>query len=93
MIRAFKDKETETLFRGEFVKSMDGRIQQRAREKLKYLDAAGDLRDLMIPPSICLEALQGDRKGQYSIRINQQWRICFTWNSGDASDVQIVDYH
>ena len=93
MIRSFKDKQTEAIFRGEFVKGMDGQIQQRAREKLKYLDAAGDLRDLMIPPSNRLEALKGDRKGQYSIRVNQQWRICFRWDSGDASDVEITDYH
>jgi proteic killer suppression protein len=93
MIRSFKNKDTEAIFRGEFVKGMDGQIQQRSREKLKYLDAAGDLRDLMIPPSNRLEALQGDRKGQYSIRVNQQWRICFRWDNGDASDVEITDYH
>jgi toxin HigB-1 len=63
------------------------------REKLKYLGAAHDLRDLMIPPSNQLEALKGDRLGQYSIRVNQQWRICFRWESGDAFDVEIVDYH
>jgi len=91
VIRSFKTRDTEALFRGEFVKGMDGQIQQRAREKLKYLDAAGDLRDLMIPPSNRLEALKGDRKGQLSIRINQQWRICFRWD-GDASDVEIADY-
>jgi proteic killer suppression protein len=93
MIRSFKDKQTEAIFRGEFVKGMDGQIQQRAREKLKYLDAAGDLRDLMVPPSNRLEALKGDRKDQYSIRINQQWRIWFRWDSGDASDVELTDYH
>jgi toxin HigB-1 len=93
VIRSFKTKDTGALFRGEFVKGMDGRIQQRAREKLKYLDSAGDLRDLMIPPSNRLEALKGDRKGQYSIRINQQWRICFRWDNGDALDVEITDYH
>ena len=93
MIRSFKNKDTETIFRGEFVKGMDGQIQQRAREKLKYLDSAGDLRDLMIPPSNRLEALKGNRKDQYSIRINQQWRICSRWDNGDASDVEITDYH
>lgn len=93
MIRSFKTKDTEAIFRGEFVKGVDRRIQQRAREKLKYLDSSGDLRDLMIPPSNRLEALKGDRAGQYSIRINQQWRICFRWNNGDASDVEIADYH
>ena len=75
------------------MKGLDGKIQQRAREKLKYLGAVHDLRDLMIPPSNQLEALQGDRLGQYSIRINQQWRICFRGKNGDAFDVEIVDYH
>ncbi len=93
MIRTFKDKATEAIFRGEFVKGLEGKIQQRAREKLKYLDSAGDLRDLTIPPSNRLEALKGDRRGQYSIRINQQWRICFRWSAGDALDVEVADYH
>ena len=93
MIRKFKDKDSEAIFKGEFVKGLDGQIQQRAREKLKYLDSAADLRDLLVPPSNQLEALKGDRKGQYSIRINKQWRVCFKWDSGDASDVEIVDYH
>lgn len=65
----------------------------RAREKLKYLDSAADLRDLMIPPWNQLEALKGDRAGQHSIRINKQWRICFRWQNGDVLDVEIVDYH
>jgi toxin HigB-1 len=74
------------------VKGLDRQIQQRAREKLKYLDAASDLRDLVVPPSNQLEALKGDRKGQYSIRVNKQWRICFKWKDSDAFDVEIVDY-
>ena len=81
------------MFQGEFVKRLDRRVQQRAREKLKYLDSAADLRDLMIPPSNQLESLRGDRQGQYSIRINRQWRVCFKWKEGDAFDVEIVDYH
>ena len=93
MIRSFKSRNAEAIFRGALVKGMDSRIQQRAREKLKYLDAAGDLRDLMIPPSNRLEALRGDRKGQFSIRVNQRWRICFCWSHGDALDVELVDYH
>ncbi len=93
VIRSFKNKDTAAVFAGEFVKGLDGKIQQRAREKLKYLDSAADLRDLMIPPSNQLEALKGDREGQYSIRINKQWRICFKWKDGDASDAEIVDYH
>ena len=93
MIRSFKDKRAEAIFRGEFVKGVDGRIQQRAREKLKYLDAAASLRDLRVPPGNQLEALKGARKGQYSIRVNEQWRVCFRWNEGDALEVEIVDYH
>ena len=93
MIQTFKNKDTEAIFDGKFVKGLDGRIQQRAREKLKYLDSAADLRDLMIPLSNQLEALKRDRAGQHSIRINKQWRICFRWQSGDAFDVEIVDYH
>ena len=81
------------MFLGEFVKGLDGQIQQRAREKLKYLDSAADLRDLMVPPSNQLEALKRDREGQYSIRINKQWRVCFKWQDRDAFDVEIVDYH
>lgn len=93
MIRSFRNRDAEAIFRGQFVKRLDGRIQQRAREKLKYLDSAADLRDLRTPPSNQLEALKGDRQGQFSIRINQQWRICFAWRSGDAHDVEITDYH
>jgi proteic killer suppression protein len=93
VIRTFRSKDTQAVFRGEFVKGLDRRIQQRAREKLKYLDAAADLRDLMIPPSNQLERLVGDRQGQHSIRINKQWRVCFKWKDEDAFDVEIVDYH
>lgn len=93
MIRSFKNKDTEAVFEGEFVKGLDGQIQQRAREKLKYLDSAAGLRDLMVPPSNQLEALKGDRKGQYSIRINKQWRVCFKWKDADAFEVEITDYH
>ena len=93
MIRSFRNKDTQAVFRGEFVKGLDRQIQQRAREKLKYLDGALDLRDLMIPPSNQLEPLKGDRQGQYSIRISKQWRLCFRWKDGDAFEVEIVDYH
>jgi proteic killer suppression protein len=75
------------------VKGLDGQIQQRAREKLKYLDAAVNVGDLRVPPGNQLEALKGDRKGQYGIRINQQWRLCFRWSEGEALDVEIIDYH
>ena len=93
MIRTFRNKDTEAVFQGKFAKSLDNRIQQRAREKLKYVDSAVDLRGLMIPPSNQLGALKGDRAGQHSVRINKQWRICFRWQNGDAFDVEIVDYH
>jgi proteic killer suppression protein len=93
VIRTYRNKDTQAVFRGEFVKGLDRQIQQRAREKLKYLAAAADLRDLMIPPSNQLERLMGDRQGQHSIRINTQWRVCFKWKDGDAFDVEIVDYH
>lgn len=93
MIRSFRNKDSQAVFRGEFVKGLDRQIQQRAREKLKYLDGALDLRDLMIPPSNQLEPLKGDRQGQYSIRISKQWRLCFRWKDGDAFEVEIVDYH
>ena len=93
MIRSFADRDTAATFRGQFARRIDGRIQQRAREKLKYLDSAANLRDLKTPPSNQLEALHGDRRGQYSIRINQQWRLCFVWRNGDAFDVEITDYH
>jgi toxin HigB-1 len=75
VIRSFKDKRAEAIFRGDFVKGVDGKIQQRAREKLKYLDAAANLGDLAVPPGNQLEALKGDRKGQHSIRINPTSRI------------------
>jgi toxin HigB-1 len=93
VIRTFRNKDTEAVFHGQFVKGLENQIQQRAREKLKYLDSAADLRDLMIPPSNQLETLKGNRAGQYSIRINKQWRLCFKWKDGDAFEVEIVDYH
>lgn len=93
VIRSFKDKRARAIFDGQFVKRLDGQIQQRAREKLKYLDAAANLGDLRVPPGNQLESLTGDRKGQYSIRVNQQWRVCFLWKDGEALDVEIVDYH
>jgi proteic killer suppression protein len=93
VIRTFRNKDTQAIFKGEFVRVLDRRIQQRGREKLKYLDSAIDLRDLMIPPSNQLEVLKGDRQGQHSIRISKQWRVCSKWKDGDAFDVEIVDYH
>jgi proteic killer suppression protein len=93
VIRSFKNKDTQAVFQGDFVRGLDRRIQQRAREKLKYLDSAADSRDLLIPPSNQLEVLKGDRQGQHNIRINRQWRICFNWRDRDAFDVEVVDYH
>lgn len=93
MIRSFADREAEAIWCGERSRRLPADIQQTARRKLRMLNAAAVLEDLRIPPANRLEALKGDRKGQYSIRINDQWRICFKWSEGDASDVQIVDYH
>lgn len=93
MIRNFADREAEKIWRGERSRRLPAGIQQTARRKLRMLNAAAVLDDLRIPPANRLEALKGDRKGQYSIRINDQWRICFKWHEGEASDVGIVDYH
>lgn len=93
MIQSFSDKETAAVFAGYVVRQLPQTMQQVARRKLKQLDAARLLDELKIPPGNRLEALKGNRKGQWSIRINDQWRICFVWNNGDAEDVQIVDYH
>lgn len=91
-IVSFKCKRTEKFYNGDFVKEFSS-VDKEADVKLFMLDNATDLKDLMSPPGNRLEALKGDRKGQYSIRINKKWRICFKWNSGHASDVEIVDYH
>jgi len=93
MIKSFKDKETEKLFNRHFSKKLPHNIQHLARRKLVMLDAAPELNVLRIPPGNRLEALKGDRKGQHSIRINDQWRVCFRWKTGDAYDVEIADYH
>lgn len=93
MIRSFRDKETENLFRREGSRKLSGGLQRQALRKLVILDGAESLQDLRIPPGNRLERLRGDREGQYSIRINDQWRICFRWSDGDAEDVEIVDYH
>jgi len=93
MIRSFADKRTAALFAGHVVKGLPPQIQKRARAKLLALDAAATLDDLRIPPGNRLEALKGNRKGQHSIRVNNQWRICFVWRAGNAWNVEIVDYH
>lgn len=89
---AFKCKDTERLSKGEWVKEFQG-FERTAQRKLRMLQAATKLSDLKAPPNNKLEALKDDRKGQHSIRINDQWRICFVWKDGHATDVEIVDYH
>ena len=93
MIKSFASKETKKLFQRISARRLPTVIQRIARRKLNILDAADRLPDLRVPPSNHLEKLSGKRLGQYSIRINDQWRICFTWNKGDAHNVEIVDYH
>lgn len=93
MIWSFKDQQTERLFNGFRVASLPADIQRTAMRKLKLLHNAASLNDLRIPPGNRLEALKGDRAGQHSIRINDQWRICFRWEDDRASAVEIVDYH
>ena len=93
MIQTFKCKETERIFHREFSKKLPQEIQRRAMKKLWMIDAAPDINSLRVPPSNNLEALKINREGQYSIRINIQWRICFIWQDGNAYDVEIVDYH
>ena len=93
MIKTFKCKETEKIFRGKVSKKLPTELRRRALIKLYMIDAAENVSDLRIPPANFLEQLQGDRAGQYSIRINQQYRICFLWDDNDAYDVEIVDYH
>jgi proteic killer suppression protein len=92
MIRSFKDKRAERLFEGGRVAEFQGFARQ-AEKRLRLLDAADNLHALRMLPSNRFEALKGDRAGQYSIRINRQWRICFEWRDDDAHDVEIVDYH
>jgi len=93
VIRSFRDAATERLWSRERSRSLDPRIERAALRKLVMLDAAEALEDLRVPPGNRLEALHGDRAGQHSIRINQQWRICFTWTDAGPADVEIVDYH
>ncbi|OGO39934.1 MAG: plasmid maintenance system killer family protein [Chloroflexi bacterium RBG_16_57_9] len=93
MIKSFRDKETERIFRRSFSRRLPPNIQRAALRRLTFLHAAKDLSDLSMLPSNRLEPLSGDRQGQYSIRINDQWRICFEWIGQDAYNVEIVDYH
>lgn len=93
MITSFRCKETEKIWNGEISKKLPPSIQQVARRKLRMLHTSKNITDLRIPPSNKLEKLNGDRDGQYSIRINNQWRICFEWTPQNALNVEIVDYH
>ena len=93
MIRSFADNETEKIWQGTASRRLPNDIQSVARRKLRMLNSARRVDDLRIPPANRLEALKGERRGQYSIRINDQWRICFRWSDADASGVEIVDYH
>jgi len=93
MIQSFGSKETEKIWNGIRVKKIPLEIQSVGRRKLRMLNNSQDVKDLRIPPSNRLEKLSGDLKDFYSIRINKQWRIIFTWNNGNASEVKITDYH
>jgi toxin HigB-1 len=93
MIKSFRDRETARVFRQQVSRRLPGDMQRIAYRKLVQIDAATRLETLRIPPGNRLEALSGNRRGQHSIRINEQWRICFVWRDGDAYDVEIADYH
>jgi len=93
MIKSFRNKETEKVYTREGSRKLPGDVQQVALRKLRMINNAKNISDLRVPPANRLEKLSGNRKGQYSIRINDQWRICFTWKAGDAHGVEIADYH
>jgi len=93
MIQTFRDRETERLFQREPVKKFPPPIRRPALRKLLILDAAESLGDLRVPPGNRLEKLRGNLEGQYSIRVNDQWRVCFRWEVGDAYEVEVTDYH
>jgi proteic killer suppression protein len=93
MIKNFREKETEKIWQGLRSRRLPQDIQQIARRKLRMINNARSLNDLRVPPANRLEALRGKRAGQHSVRINDQWRICFHWSEGDALNVEIVDYH
>ena len=93
MIVSFRDAETATIWAGRRSRRLPTDLQAVALRKLRLLNNARRLEDLRVPPANRLEALKGDRRGQYSIRINDQWRICFTWKEGNAHEAEIVDYH
>jgi toxin HigB-1 len=93
VITGFRDRETERIWRGEISRHLPRDFQEVARRKLRILNNAKTLEDLRVPPANRLERLKGNRNGQYSIRINDQWRVCFVWSDGNADRVEITDYH
>jgi toxin HigB-1 len=93
VVRSFADRDTERVFNRDRCRKLPAEVQRAALRKLLLLDAAESLEDLRVPPGNRLERLRGDREGQHSIRVNDQWRICFRWYAGDAHEVLIVDYH
>ncbi len=93
MIRSFRGREAEEIWYGRAVRRLSSDVQRIARRKLRMLNSSQSLSDLRVPPGNRLEALRGDRAGEHSIRVNDQWRICFVWRDGDAHKVEIVDYH
>ena len=93
MIKSYGDKDTQAVADRRRVRRFAAGIQRRAQQKLMILNNARDLNDLRVPPGNRLEALAGDRKGKYSIRVNDQWRLCFVWRNGDAYQVELMDYH
>ena len=93
MIKSFKDKETEKVYTREGSPRLPADIQQVALRKLRMIHNSKNIQDLKVPPANRLEKLKGDREGQFSVRINDKWRICFVWQAGDASEVEITDYH
>ncbi|MBT3370529.1 MAG: type II toxin-antitoxin system RelE/ParE family toxin [Rhodospirillaceae bacterium] len=93
MIKSFVDKRSAAIFAGYAVRRLPVQLQRRARTKMLMIEAASQLEDLRVPPGNRLEALRGERRGQHSVRVNDQWRICFVWVDHDALDVEFVDYH
>jgi proteic killer suppression protein len=93
VIRSFADKRTKAVFEDVPVKGLGPDVRRASRKKLLMLDRARSMEDLRVPPGNRLEALRGDRAGQHSIRVNDQWRICFVWREGDAYHVELTDYH
>lgn len=93
MIKSFADKRTAAVFAGHVAKGVPADVAKRARNKLLLVDAARDVNDLRVPPGNRLEALSGDRADQHSVRVDDQWRICFRWADGNAHEVEFCDYH